>query len=153
LISYSLILLSSHPHIVSSFKLISISLHRPGDEGESISDIAKRLGALLPPDLQQYVIEPLESDVTVIDYPVLQYPKKVRMEQAIDRCLSKTVFSQRLQSLTYLLLFFQSLKVKSLKLDRDAPFEKKLVGIKGTYLIFDDGELCVESGVGVCGCG
>ena len=57
---------------------------------------------LIPDDLQEFVSE--DDEILEINYPVLQYP----------------------------------LKVKSMKLDKVALIEKKLVGIKGQYLIFED---------------
>lgn len=62
----------------------------------------ERLKQLLPPELQQYVLE--KCEVETFNYPVLKYPQKVT----------------------------------SLKLDTTPTIEKKLTGIRGQYLIFED---------------
>lgn len=56
----------------------------------------------LPEELYEFVSE--DDELTHIEYPVLQYPDKI----------------------------------KSLSLDKTPVFSKKLMGIKGQYLIFDD---------------
>ncbi|MFT4987160.1 MAG: hypothetical protein ACI8U0_002807, partial [Flavobacteriales bacterium] len=57
---------------------------------------------MLPSDLQQWVSD--DDEILEIEYPVLQYPEKV----------------------------------KSIKFDKAPLIEKKLLGIKGQYLLFED---------------
>lgn len=71
-------------------------------EDEDIETIKWELGELLPSDLTQFMDE--DDEVTYINYPVLQYPKKVT----------------------------------SINLDKTPVFNKKLIGIKGQYFIFED---------------
>mgnify|MGYP006286836559 CR=1 FL=1 len=68
-------------------------------------DLAQKkdeLAALLPEEYRQYFYA--DNKITEIEYPVLQYPEKV----------------------------------KSMKLDKVPEIQKKLVGIRGQYLIFED---------------
>jgi len=70
----------------------------------SIEEEYKRLKSLLPKHLVQYVL-PLDTvEILEIEYPVIQYPEKV----------------------------------KSIKLDNEPLIEKKLMGIRGQYLLFED---------------
>jgi hypothetical protein len=63
------------------------------------------MAELVPDEFKQYLSK--DVDIVEINYPVLQYPEKV----------------------------------KSLKLDREQRIRKKMIGIKGQYLIFDDGSV------------
>jgi len=72
-------------------------------EGIDLAAEKEKMHALLPTDLQMYYAK--NNDVTEINYPVLQYPTKV----------------------------------KSLTLDKTPTIQNTLVGIKGQYLLFEDG--------------
>ncbi len=69
---------------------------------ESILDKKEELIEMMPEEYEDFV--EFDDTITNINYPVLQYPTKV----------------------------------KSMKLDKVPIIEKKLVGIKGQYLIFED---------------
>jgi len=73
---------------------------------EAVDLVAERLKLenLIPDEVRDYFILD-KNDLYQMDYPVLQYP----------------------------------LKVKSLSLDKTPKFEGKLTGIKGQYLLFEDG--------------
>lgn len=73
---------------------------------EAVDLVAERLKLenLIPSEVQQYFILD-KTDLYQMDYPVLQYP----------------------------------VKVKSLNLDKTPSFQGKLTGIKGQYLLFEDG--------------
>lgn len=73
---------------------------------EAADLIAERskLQALIPEEVQEYFIAN-KNDLYQMDYPVLEYPAKV----------------------------------KSLSLEKTPSFQAKLTGIKGQYLIFEDG--------------
>jgi hypothetical protein len=71
-------------------------------EDEDLEEVKWELEDILPSDLSQYMDE--DDKVTVINYPVLQYPKKVT----------------------------------SINLEKTPVFQKKLVGVKGQYFIFED---------------
>ena len=72
-------------------------------EGVDLTVAKKDMIAHLPSDLQNYISE--ENDITEINYPVNEYPEKV----------------------------------KSLSFDKLEEITGRLWGIKGQYLIFDDG--------------
>ena len=74
-----------------------------------IIEIRDEMANLVPVEYKSYLSS--SKTVQVINYPVVQYPEKV----------------------------------KSLKLDREKLIEQKLVGIKGQYLIFEDGVMNVRS--------
>lgn len=69
---------------------------------EDLEEIKWEMEEILPNDLSQFMDE--DDEITELNYPVLQYPKKV----------------------------------KSINLDKTPVFQKKLVGIKGQYFIFED---------------
>ena len=73
---------------------------------EAVDLVAERLKLenLIPTEVQEYFYSE-KNDLYQLDYPVLQYP----------------------------------VKVKSLNLDKTPNFQGKLTGIKGQYLIFEDG--------------
>ncbi|MEL1239481.1 DUF2797 domain-containing protein [Flavobacterium flavipallidum] len=73
---------------------------------EAVDLVAERLKLekLIPTEVQQYFY-PEKNDLYQLEYPVLQYPSKV----------------------------------KSLSLDKTPNFKGKLTGIKGQYLLFEDG--------------
>ncbi|AOZ99571.1 DUF2797 domain-containing protein [Flavobacterium commune] len=73
---------------------------------EAVDLVAERLKLedLIPAEVQEYFYSN-KNDLYQMDYPVLQYPSKV----------------------------------KSLSLDKTPNFEGKLTGIKGQYLLFEDG--------------
>lgn len=70
---------------------------------ESLVDKKNEILELFPMDYEPFIYD--DDTVTIINYPVLNYP----------------------------------VKVKSLKLDTTPTFGGKLMGIKGQYLIFEDG--------------
>ena len=72
-------------------------------EGLDLTVAKKEMIAHLPSDLQNYISE--ENDITEINYPVNEYPEKV----------------------------------KSLSFDKLEEITGRLWGVKGQYLIFDDG--------------
>ena len=72
-------------------------------EGVDLTVTKKEMVAHLPSDLQNYISE--ENDITEINYPVNEYPEKV----------------------------------KSLSFDKLKEIAGRLWGVKGQYLIFDDG--------------
>ena len=72
-------------------------------EGVDLTVAKKDMIAHLPSDLQNYISE--ENDITEINYPVNEYPEKV----------------------------------KSLSFDKLEEITGRLWGVKGQYLIFDDG--------------
>ena len=72
-------------------------------EGVDLTVTKKEMVAHLPSDLQNYISE--EDDITEINYPVNEYPEKV----------------------------------KSLSFDKLEEIAGRLWGVKGQYLIFDDG--------------
>ena len=72
-------------------------------EGVDLTVTKKEMVAHLPSDLQNYISE--ENDITEINYPVNEYPEKV----------------------------------KSLSFDKLEEITGRLWGVKGQYLIFDDG--------------
>jgi len=72
-------------------------------EGVDLTVTKKEMAAHLPSDLQNYINE--ENDITEINYPVNEYPEKV----------------------------------KSLSFDKLEEITGRLWGVKGQYLIFDDG--------------
>ncbi len=72
-------------------------------EGVDLTIAKKDMIAHLPSDLQNYISE--ENDITEINYPVNEYPEKV----------------------------------KSLSFDKLGEIAGRLWGVKGQYLIFDDG--------------
>lgn len=73
---------------------------------EAVDLVAERLKLqdLIPAEVQEYFYSN-KNDLYQMDYPVLQYPSKV----------------------------------KSLSLDKTPNYEGKLIGIKGQYLLFEDG--------------
>ncbi len=73
---------------------------------EAVDLVAERLilQDLIPAEVQEYFYSN-KNDLYQMDYPVLQYPSKV----------------------------------KSLSLDKTPNYEGKLIGIKGQYLLFEDG--------------
>ncbi len=71
-------------------------------DDEDLEEIKWELEGVLPDDLSQFMDE--DDEITYLNYPVLQYPKKV----------------------------------KSINLDKQPHFRKKLVGVKGQYFIFED---------------
>ena len=71
--------------------------------GVDLTVAKKEMIALLPSDLKNYISE--ENDITEINYPVNEYPEKV----------------------------------KSLSFDKLEEITGRLWGVKGQYLIFDDG--------------
>ncbi len=73
---------------------------------EAVDLVAERLKLqdLIPVEVQEYFYSD-KNDLYQMEYPVLQYPSKV----------------------------------KSLSLDKTPHFEGKLIGIKGQYLLFEDG--------------
>ncbi|MBD0723989.1 hypothetical protein B6A10_02225 [Flavobacterium sp. L1I52] len=73
---------------------------------EAVDLVAERikLENLIPAEVQEYFYSE-KNDLYQLDYPVLQYP----------------------------------VKVKSLNLDKTPKFQGKLTGIKGQYLLFEDG--------------
>ena len=73
---------------------------------EAVDLVAERLKLenLIPAEVQEYFYSE-KNDLYQLDYPVLQYP----------------------------------VKVKSLNLDKTPNFQGKLTGIKGQYLLFEDG--------------
>ncbi len=75
------------------------------DNPTDIISIRDEMAELVPEEYKQYLSK--DVDIVEINYPVLQYPEKV----------------------------------KSLKLDREQRIRKKMIGIKGQYLIFDDGSV------------
>ena len=79
------------------------------DTDGDIIEIRDEMANLVPVEYKSYLSS--SKTVQVINYPVVQYPEKV----------------------------------KSLKLDREKLIEQKLVGIKGQYLIFEDGVMNVRS--------
>lgn len=69
-----------------------------------LQEVRDSLKSQLPPDIQPYFVQ-TDSSVFNLEYPVLQYPSKI----------------------------------KSLNLDKSPFFEGLIKGVKGQYLLFDDG--------------
>jgi vacuolar-type H+-ATPase subunit F/Vma7 len=99
-----LIEVSLKPHIADKThwqKMLKGIVENPLD----IVSMKDRMAEKIPDEYGEFITD--DDEITVIDYPVIAYPKKVI----------------------------------SLKLDNEPVIEKKLSGIKGQYLIFEDGSV------------